>query len=154
MYQSCCYHHLWLFHVSTCQNCQFILIHNVSVMLLSPFMTFSCINISELSAYMNSPCISHVIIIIYDFSMCQSVHHHQFMWYLHVRTVSGFSMYQWCQLYQFNCLNTVKLAKNVVMYDKRILESHKVKNINIGVIFVSCNYKENQSDHKQKGFLL
>jgi hypothetical protein len=40
------------------------------------------------------------------------------------------------------------------MFHKKISESQKIKNINIGAIFVLCNYKEKQSDHKEKGFLL
>ena len=40
------------------------------------------------------------------------------------------------------------------MYHKKILESHKIKNINMGAIFVLCNYKEKQPDHQEKGLLL
>jgi hypothetical protein len=40
------------------------------------------------------------------------------------------------------------------MFHKKIFESHKIKNINIGAIFILCNYKEKQYNHKEKGFLL
>jgi hypothetical protein len=42
----------------------------------------------------------------------------------------------------------------MVVFPKKIFEAHKIKNINKGAIFVLCNYKEKQFEHKEKGFLL